>query len=570
VAAEAGAFVLTHLLGQSLAELKSKLETYRAAWKAAGHAGTGHVTLMVHTFVGASDHEVRELVREPMKRYLASSVSLIKGVASSFPAFKKVGASSAAEVDTLFAKLSPEDLDALTEHAFERYYTTGGLFGTVEHCESVILKLKELDVDEVACLVDFGVATDTALAGLERLDELRARTSVAVADQTGDDSVAGQIAEHGVTHMQCTPSLAAMLAEDPTARPALGRLRRLLVGGEALSPSLAKSLLAASTGTVINMYGPTETTVWSSTWCLDDEDVSVPIGRPIANTRLYVLDRHRMPVPLGVPGELFIGGEGVTRGYWARPELTAERFVDDPFVGDQARMYRTGDLVKYRSDGVIEFLGRLDHQVKIRGHRIELGEIEAVLRAQPGVADAVVMARDEGQNDQRLVGYVVSARGRTIDSTTLRSALRQTLPDIMVPRAIIELPALPLTPNGKVDRKALPPPQNSASSAATSSPTATESPLEEQIGAIWQEVLRVPRVGAEDNFFDLGGHSLLVVHVLAKLRDAIGTTIPITDMFRFPTVRSMAKHLGGTTAASDALDRAQARAARRLSARRRS
>jgi natural product biosynthesis luciferase-like monooxygenase protein len=567
LAGQAGTFVLTHLLGQTLEELKVKLQAYREAWREGGHQGNGHVTLMLHTFVGESDGEVRAAVREPMKRYLASSVSLIKSVASTFPAFKKVGACTADEIDRLFARLTPEDLDALAEHAFDRYYKAGGLFGTVDECVRRIQELEPLGVDEVACLLDFGVDADKVLASLEYLDRVRARASQVREEPAADDSIADEIERYGVTHLQCTPSFASMMVADTAVRPALRRLRRLLVGGEALSPILAADLGDAVGGHVTNMYGPTETTVWSATWTLDGSGDTVPIGRPIANTQLYVLDRQRAPVPVGVAGELFIAGDGVARGYLSRPELTAERFVSNPFAGNGARMYRTGDLVRYRADGTIAFLGRIDHQIKIRGHRIELGEIESVLRELPGVSDAVVVAREDSPGDVRLVAYVVSAPGSPQDIERLKDILRERLPAIMVPSAISTLPALPLTPNGKVDRRALPVPSDVVR-AMPHAPLVAEGPLEEQVAAIWCAILNVSSVSVEDNFFDLGGHSLLAIQVLSRLRERLDRNIPMTDLFRFPTVRSLARHLAGSLKGSAALDRAQAKAARRLETRR--
>jgi hypothetical protein len=305
---------------------------------------------------------------------------------------------------------------------------------------------------------------------------------------------------------------------------------------------------------LLNMYGPTETTIWSTTCELREIGDFVPLGTPIANTQLRVLNAWGMDCAPLVPGELLIGGDGVTPGYWKRPELTAERFITD---SQGKRWYRTGDLVRYREDGALEFLGRIDHQVKIRGHRIELGEIEAVLSHQPGVKQAVVIARDE-----RLLAYVTAQASAAIDAERLRNALATELPEIMVPQAVLVLPALPLTPNGKVDRGALPEPNAViAVRPALSSP---QGELEKTIAGIWQDVLGLAQIGTTDNFFDLGGHSLLVVQVQRRLREACGREVSITDMFRLPTIKALAAHLGGAQPQVDAVNDGLSRAQRRL------
>jgi acyl carrier protein len=253
-----------------------------------------------------------------------------------------------------------------------------------------------------------------------------------------------------------------------------------------------------------------------------------------------------------VAGELLIGGAGVAQGYLHRPELTAERFIDS----DGERWYRTGDLVRRRADGAIEFLGRIDHQVKIRGHRIELGEIESVLARQPGVKDSVVVARDD-----RLLGYVTLHAGGRADAAQLRAALAKELPEVMVPQAVLVLPSLPMTPNGKIDRRALPEPNTVI--AARPAESAPQGEMERAVAAIWQDVLGLPQVGTTDNFFDLGGHSLLVVQVQRRLRETCGREVSITDMFRLPTIKALAAHLSGSepqaNAVNDGLARAQAR-----------
>jgi len=291
-------------------------------------------------------------------------------------------------------------------------------------------------------------------------------------------------------------------------------------------------------------------------------DGQPPIGRPIANTRVYVLDGALQPVPVGVAGELYIAGAGVVRGYLHRPDLTAERFVRDPFsVDPAARMYRTGDLVRHLPDGAIEFLGRMDFQVKIRGYRIELGEIETLLERAPGVRQAVVVVRENKPGDKRLVAYLVPDSAAT-DLSRLRSDLRESLPEYMQPAAYVMLEAMPLTANGKIDRKALPAPK-SLEPLPEVAYHAPETSLQRQIADLWKETLGVEYVSIHDNFFDLGAHSLLVAEVHGKLSELLGREIPLVTMFRYPTIRSLASHLRQPSTEGSALkasaDRALAR-----------
>jgi natural product biosynthesis luciferase-like monooxygenase protein len=541
-AARAGARVLTHLLGQTVDELRDKVAAYRAAWREAGHAGEGGVTLMVHTFVGDDEDAVRETVREPMKRYLASAVSLVRGFADSWSAYKRgAGDASRPEAGAIDA-LSPAELDSLLDFAFERYYQGSSLLGTPDKCLRLVDSLRAAGVDEIACLIDFGVDHDLVLAQLERLDEVRRRAQHAAPRPR---SLPAQVEAYGVTHLQCTPSMARMLLAAPRTRRALGSIRHVLLGGEALPADLAREVLAAGVRTVTNVYGPTETTVWSTWSRFDPSDPSATasIGRPVANTHVVVADPRGEPVPAGVVGELLIGGLGVVRGYHGRPELTAERFVRDREAGDPgARLYRTGDLVRARADGALDFIGRVDHQVKVRGYRIELGEIEAALREQPGVADVVVVAREDVPGERRLVAYLVAASRP--DAGGLRASLAARLPEWMLPSAFVFLDALPLTPNRKVDRKALPAPDAIAARPATPR-IAPADELESRIAAIWAEVLNRPEVGVLDNFFELGGHSILAVRLLGRLRALAGRELRVTDVFRHPTVRAYAAFLAG-------------------------
>jgi amino acid adenylation domain-containing protein len=389
-----------------------------------------------------------------------------------------------------------------------------------------------------------------------------ARTVVATREEAVD---AGRLARlldtSGATMMQATPATWRMLLQSGWAgRPELA----ILSGGEALAPELARELLPRGRA-LWNLYGPTETTIWSTVEPVREPE-RVSLGQGIANTRLYVLDAHLRPCPLGVPGELFIGGDGVVRGYLRRPGLTAERFVPDPFATEAgARLYRTGDLVRRKVDGSLEYIGRTDFQVKVRGFRIELGEVEAALADHPAVREAVVAVRTDA-GDARIVAYVVPESAPPAPEE-LRRALARRLPDYMLPSAWVTLDALPLTPNGKVDRRALPAPEAPRRDAARFVPPRTAA--EERIAAFWREALGVEQVGVDDNFFEIGGHSLLLAKVHARLTAAFERELSMLDLFRHTTIRGLALFLEAASAptetasdgASRGLGRAEARRA---------
>jgi acyl-coenzyme A synthetase/AMP-(fatty) acid ligase len=343
-------------------------------------------------------------------------------------------------------------------------------------------------------------------------------------------------------------------------------VRALLTGGDQLHP-----VHQALPFSLFNHYGPTEYTVvttWTPVVTGTEADAPPPIGRPIANTQVYLLDPHLRPVPVGVPGELYIGGPGLARGYLNRPELTAERFIPHPFSeAAGARLYRTGDLARYMPDGRLEFLGRTDHQVKVRGFRIELGEIEALLRHHPAVQENVVLAREDVPGDTRLVAYVVPRSGQTPSIGELRSFLRGKLPEYMLPAAVRLLETLPLTPNGKVDRRTLPPPDHSRSEL-TGACVAPRTRVEAVLAGIWAKVLRLERVGIHENFFELGGHSLLATQVMHRVHEVFQVAPPLHSLFEEPTIarlasvieQSQAERKGDDRGGIQALPRARPRA----------
>ncbi|MEU0937716.1 amino acid adenylation domain-containing protein [Embleya sp. NPDC005971] len=351
------------------------------------------------------------------------------------------------------------------------------------------------------------------------------------------------IRDEHVSHVQATPSGWRMLLDAGFAEPAVVAV----TGGEALPLPLAREL-RAQVRRLVNAYGPTETTVWSSTAEIGPDDDEVSIGRPIANTRMYILDAAVAPVPIGVEGDLYIGGSGLARGYRHLPGVTADRFGPDPFGPPGARMYRTGDRARYRADGRIEFLGRVDHQVKILGHRMELGEIEAALLVHPDVATATVLARQDGADGARLVAYLVPRPGAVPSPAELRVHLAATLPRALVPSAFVALERLPLTPNGKLDRAALPAPPRVRAADQDSESDPDRDPAAEPLGdpgpaaeitAIWREVLGLDDIRPDEDLFDLGGHSLTVTRIGARIRKRLGVDVPLHVFFESPTITGL-------------------------------
>jgi acyl-CoA synthetase (AMP-forming)/AMP-acid ligase II/aryl carrier-like protein len=334
------------------------------------------------------------------------------------------------------------------------------------------------------------------------------------------------IGRHRPSHMQATPAgWQVLLNGGWENREAV----KMLVGGEALREGMKKALTAR--GETWNVYGPTETTIWCSIARLSEQG-QVTIGRPLSNTKMYVVDGRGGPVPIGVPGELWIGGIQVARGYWKRPELTAEKFVPDPFT-EGGRLYRTGDVGRWLPDGNIEYIGRRDEQVKVRGYRIELGEIETVLGEFPGVRQAVVVVREDGHGLKRLVGYVVT--DGEMDKEGVERYLQGKLPEYMVPRQWMELAEMPLTSSGKVDRKALP---DVNRQAITRGYTPPRNEVEETLTTIWQEVLGLDRIAIHDNFFELGGDSIMAIQVVSRARRT-GLALQARQLFQYPTIAQL-------------------------------
>lgn len=382
------------------------------------------------------------------------------------------------------------------------------------------------------------------------------------------DSFASLITAHEITTLHLPPAYLRLLL--PLMRGRESSVRTCIAGGEAwFAADLAAARSAFPNVRLVNAYGPTETIITPAAWIgkIEADNASAvingdyaPIGGPVGERNLYVLDPELNLVPPGTPGELYIGGLGLARAYLNRPALTADRFIADPFSQSGGRLYRTGDQVRWRSDGQLEYIGRLDHQIKVRGFRVELGEIEAQLLAQTGVRDATVVAH-EGRNGMRLVAYVAAHAGVLLNASMLKTALGAVLPDYMLPTSFVFLDALPISPNGKVDRKALPPPEQPSEQDYE----APVSRMETTISEIWADILDVPRVGLHNNFFDLGGHSLLLIKVQHRLEERLNTRIAIVDLFKYTTVAGLAKFLGQERTERLSLQRHQERAQRQRS-----
>jgi amino acid adenylation domain-containing protein len=379
------------------------------------------------------------------------------------------------------------------------------------------------------------------ISALELLWTLTRGFKVVIHTEGNSDKIPAQILRHGVTHLQLTPSLLRALTSDPASLNALGKLGKILIGGEALPASLIASLRQSFTGEIYNMYGPTETAIWSTVYRVQEQRNSIPIGKPIVNTQVYVLDSQLQLVPTGGIGNLLIGGDGVVRGYLNRPGLTSERFVSDPFR-PEGRLYRTGDLARFLPDGNLEFVGRADFQVKIRGFRIELGEIEAALEQQPGVEQAVVVAREDRHADKILAAFFVAKAGSSVNTDALRGALEAALPNYMVPSYFIQLDSLPLTANGKIDRNALPP----IALPAGISAGAGEDPrgeFEQILANAWAEALGVSRISRQDNFFHLGGHSLAALKIAFRSQQEFHVEFPLQMFVQYPVLSEQARRL---------------------------
>jgi natural product biosynthesis luciferase-like monooxygenase protein len=532
-AGEIGANLLTHLLGQTIDKLAANIRSYRESRQKHGHdPDAGKVTLMLHTFLGEDVQSVRDQVRAPFKKYLRSSVDLIANLIRS----------DGLNLD--LSQMKPKDFDDLLSFAFDRYFETSALFGTVRTCEGIVNSLLEIGVNEIACLVDFGVEPVAALASLREVSFLMEKYKFSHRRSSPATVPVGDSESRSI--LQCTPSMARILLSDAGSREFLNRIDTLLLGGESLPSEVVEEVRQiAPHCTVHNMYGPTETTIWSATHGVKEIAHPIPIGTPLANTTVHILDNYGQPVPIGMSGEIYIGGIGVARGYVNSPSMTAEKFVPDAFSERPGmRLYRTGDMGRYKRDGTIEFLGRNDSQVKIRGFRIEMSEIEAAIALHSEVRQCVVSVR-EAEGNRSLAAHLVSNGTKALKADELRKFLKQSLPEYMVPSHFIFLNEMPLNNSGKIDRKRLPEIDTLRPLLETKLVLPRDQ-VEGAISAIWKRVLGIPELGIDDNFFDLGGHSLLMVRTHREIEEEFQIIIPLIKLLEHPTVRTLAAYIRGS------------------------
>jgi natural product biosynthesis luciferase-like monooxygenase protein len=511
-AGELGMNVLTHILRQSIGELEKNIQAYRKAWTAAGHHGNGTVSLMIHTYLGESTDAALETVYEPFSQYLLSALNLSGNGAN----------------DNGSGILS----DEITRAAFGRYSKTAALFGNVEHCTGLAEKFIDAGVDEIACLIDFGVESELVIDSFPRIksmmDKVHERQLGKVV-QKQDIQVNELIRKYDITHLQCTPSFALMhLMNDE----GLNKLSHIFIGGEAMPAILVEKLKEFPSLIAMNMYGPTEATVWASSHTLKYSDSIPPIGKPLPGYSIKIVDKDRNEQPINIPGELIIGGPGVTQGYLNRAELTEEKFVS---LSGSDKWYFTGDKAMWNEHGALEFLGRIDSQIKLRGHRIEPNEIAIQICQVLGVQNAVVVL-DEHPAGARLAAYIESAG--TLDKDALVESVKQhlgsVLPTFMLPSAYMILAQLPMTLNGKVNKNALP----KIDIAQSTGPFVTASTeTEKLLLKMWSDLLAISdeQISCDVSFFDLGGHSLLLTKMVSQ--------VMVREIFEHPTIISLAEFL---------------------------
>jgi natural product biosynthesis luciferase-like monooxygenase protein/amino acid adenylation domain-containing protein len=513
-----GAKVLTHLLGQGIEQLKNNIHAYHIALKEAGYSlDVGGVVLMLHTYIGKSVDSVKSEVRKPFKKYLKSSLGLIQNLITDL------------EID--LTTTNDSDLDAILDIVFERYWQSSALFGTVESVKEFVIELKSLGVDEIACLIDFGLDQKLVLDGLEHLNSLRKvfkEQPKVSADLPPIDT------------MQITPSYLNVLIDDKSSSKFLKSLDTLIIGGERLSEELINKIREITEANIYNMYGPTEATIWTSSKNIIDGS-NITIGKPMRNTSIYILDNDLNVCPIGVIGEIYIAGDGLARGYLNSKELTNERFITHLILGAETkRLYKTGDLGKWLESGEIEIHGRVDHQIKINGFRIEPGEIETSLKKYRGIEDALVTVDKKG--GEKLIAYLIS--NIDIDILKLKDDLQKSLPKFLIPNQFIILNKWPLTSNGKVDRSSLPS-IDQIERVVKDQFIAPTGQVEKELAEIWGDVLGldIDKISIYDSFFDLGGSSLTIIKMLNRINRKFNENLSLMTVFTLPNIAAIGEYL---------------------------
>ncbi|WP_448725723.1 amino acid adenylation domain-containing protein [Pseudomonas farris] len=513
-AGKAGANVLTHLLAQDVAALQGNIQRYRLCG-----GGQGTVSLMLHTFVAATRAEAEAVAREPLKRYLMSSVDLARSV------FGQVASNG-----------TEDDVNYLADRGLERYMHSASLIGGVQDCVERARSLMNIGVNEFACLIDFGVSSESVLQSLDHLDQVR-RQLQGGSTPSQDNSVAELCARHGVTHLQCTPTVVRELLTDSQSRCAIAALDTLLVGGESLPQHVADDLLQATRARVFNVYGPTETTIWSTAWRVAPGPVR--IGSALGNGLVHLLDANNLLVTGSQAGEICISGAGLAEGYWRREAETRSAFCTLQLTpgAPPTRIYRTGDIGRWDADGQLEYLGRQDRQVKVGGQRIELAEIEEQIRAVQGVADAACALDDDGS----IAALASLYPGVEVDTTKIRSHLQRTLTSAMQPLAL-GIGALPKNPNGKLDNTALiaiARGQHQAPAPARVQPVMggpkSDNPRWQEVAHIWEQTLLAPVEDEQSDFFKSGGNSLRAMVMSSRLSQQLGRKVSVRTLFENPT-----------------------------------
>ncbi|MEO1049766.1 MAG: amino acid adenylation domain-containing protein [Bacteroidota bacterium] len=509
-AGKIGANILTHLLGQEVEDLAEKIIIYKKALTENGYdPEKGQVVIMLHTYLGQDLDTVENEVSGPFKGYLRSSIGLLGKLAKSV------------DID-LKKEVSDEIMEELVDLAFQRYWQTAALLGTKESCAKLIRKVAAIGVTEVACLVDFGLSYDKVMQGLPLLNELM---------QTFKEAKSNN--RTPITALQTTPSLLRLISEDVQSQYFLKETKKIVIGGEKLPQHVLDSVREKTNASLYNVYGPTETTIWSTCAALKSSE-QLNVGRPIANTQIYVVDEDRQLVPVGAKGEVLIGGHGVAPGYHLRDELTADRFIQNPVLDSNDTVYRTGDIGSWNEDGTLNILGRSDSQIKLNGRRIELGEIESALASHEQVKETAVVLSEQKGSAQLMAFMVLHDK---VGVSNLRAHMLDKLPDYMVPAQFFDLERMPLTPNGKTDRKALLA-LNALPLNGTTEHVKAQNEIQETLISVWQDILDNDNIGIKDNFFLLGGDSIKAVQIAARMHKG-GYKLQVRDIFLYPDIEQL-------------------------------